>query len=217
MSPQPPENAITSTSAALVRELRGRTQTEREMFGALQHELRRIARAKMRHERSDHTLQPTALVNEAFLKLHRSELPADFWNDPTNALRLIAHAMEQILNDWADGYRAQKRGGAVKKRVPLDENQAREFAKNEDLPKLDSDLLVSPQQAEEIMGVREALALLRKSAPRQADIVQLQFYGGLTQDEVATILSVSLETVKLDTRKAKAFLKVHLTDPHQQS
>jgi len=187
------------------------------MFGALQHELRRIARAKMRHERSDHTLQPTALVNEAFLKLHRSELPADFWNDPTNALRLIAHAMEQILNDWADGYRAQKRGGAVKKRVPLDENQAREFAKNEDLPKLDSDLLVSPQQAEEIMGVREALALLRKSAPRQADIVQLQFYGGLTQDEVATILSVSLETVKLDTRKAKAFLKVHLTDPHQQS
>jgi len=217
MSSQPLENDVASTSAALVRELRGRTQTEREMFGTLQHELRRIARAKMRHERSDHTLQPTALVNEAFLKIHRSELPADFWNDPTRALRLIAHAMEQILNDWAYGYRAQKRGGARRRRVPLDENQAHEFGKNEDLPKFDSALLVSSKQAEEIIGVREALAVLRKAAPRQADIVQLQFYGGLTQDEIATILSVSLETVKLDTRKAKAFLKAHLTESHQQS
>jgi len=212
MSPQPQEgNDLTPISAALVEELRGRTQTEREMFTALQHELRRIARAKMRHERSDHTLQPTALVNEAFLKIRGSQLPVDFWDDPQKALRLIAHAMEQILNDSADSYRARKRGGAQKRRVPLDENQAREFAKGEELPKLDSDLLVGPEQAEEIIGVREALALLRKVAPRQANVVQLQFYGGLTQDEVASLLSVSVETVKLDTRKAKAFLKSHLT------
>jgi DNA-directed RNA polymerase specialized sigma24 family protein len=92
-----------------------------------------------------------------------------------------------------------------------------ERTKGEDLPKLDSDLLVSPEQAEEIIGVREALSLFRKAAPRQADVLQLQFYGGLTQDEVAGVLDVSVETVNLDSRKAKAFLKAHLTEFGQRS
>lgn len=118
--------------------------------------------------------------------------------------------MEQVLNDWADAYHAGKRGGLTRKRVPLDENQRREFGQSEDPAKLDRALMLSPQQSEEILGVREALVALRKTAPRQADVVQLQFYGGLTQEEVAKALQLSVETVKLDTKKAKAFLKVKL-------
>src|SRR5438477_6819897 len=83
-----------SISRRLVAELRNRSQSEREVFASLQQELRRIARNKMRFERSDHTLQPTALVNEAFIKIFKSPLPSDFWDDPRRALRLIAHSME---------------------------------------------------------------------------------------------------------------------------
>jgi RNA polymerase sigma-70 factor, ECF subfamily len=206
-------SAEQATAAALIRELRSATVSERDMFGSLQQEIRRIARAKMRHERSDHTLQPTALVNEAFIKMYKTSLPADFWDDPSKALRLIAHAMEQILNDHADARNAQKRGGADRRRVPLDENQAREFAPNADAsPLLDSELLVAPEQSEKVLAVRELISKLRQDAPRQAEILRLQFHCGLTQDEVAGILGVSVETVKLDTRKAKAFLKARLQE-----
>jgi RNA polymerase sigma factor (TIGR02999 family) len=165
----------------------------------------------MRHERQSHTLQPTALVNEAFLKIQSARLPAEFWMDEGKVLGIVAHAMEQILNDWADAHSAKKRGGQHRRRVHLDENQAQEFAEGENVLRLDSGLLMKPEQSEEVLGVREALTALRRAAPRQARIMQLQFYGGLTQNEVATALGLSVETIKIETRKAKAFLKVHLT------
>jgi RNA polymerase sigma factor (sigma-70 family) len=120
--------------------------------------------------------------------------------------------MEQILNDQADAHRAKKRGGANRQRVPLDERQAREFVESASWVQLDSELLIKPEQSEEIVAVREALRLLRHISPRQALVTELQFYSGLTQEEVATALDVSLETVKADSRKAKVFLKVHLTE-----
>jgi hypothetical protein len=86
--------------------------SDREIFASLRTELRRIARAKMRFERPDHTLQATALVNEAFIKLFKTDQPAEIWADSSQALRLIANAMEQILNDHADAHNAYKRGGA---------------------------------------------------------------------------------------------------------
>ena len=187
--------------------------SDREIFVTLRSELRRIARAKMRFERPDHTLQPTALVNEAFIKLFSGNLSQDFWTDPSRALRLIAHAMEEILNDHADAHRAQKRGGAQKQRVPIDEQQAREFGDGDLRIRIDSELLVRPEQSETVLGVRKALELLRKSSPREARVLQLQFYGGLTQEEIAAVLDVSLETVKLDTRKAKVFVKAQLASP----
>jgi len=187
--------------------------SDHEIFVTLRSELRRIARAKMRFERPDHTLQPTALVNEAFIKLFSANLSADFWEDSSRAMRLIAHAMEEILNDHADAHRAQKRGGAHKQRVPLDEQQAREFGDGELNIRIDPDLLVRPEQSATVLGVRKALQLLRKASPREARVLQLQFYGGLTQEEVAAALGVSLETVKLDSRKAKAFVKTHLESP----
>jgi RNA polymerase sigma-70 factor (ECF subfamily) len=186
---------------------------DREIFASLQKQLRNIARSKMRLERPDHTLQATALVNEAYIKIFKSELPVDFWADSARAVRLIAHAMEEILNDHADAHKALKRGGAGKERVPLNEDQAREFADGEAKVGIDPDLLIKPEQSETVLGVRKALELLRKSSPRAARVLQLQFYGGLTQEEIAAVLDVSLETVKLDTRKAKAFVKEHMGPP----
>jgi ECF sigma factor len=94
--------------AAFISELRSRSRTDRQIFESLHQDLRRLARAKMRRERPDHTLQATALVNEVFLKLFRTPLPSDFWDDPARAVRFIANAMEQILNR-----------GIVKLRRPL--------------------------------------------------------------------------------------------------
>ena len=206
-----PQASPETLSRRLLVELRSQSQSEKEIFASLRHELRRIARAKMRLERPDHTLQPTALVNEAFIKIFKGRVPSGFWEDPSHALKLIAHGMEQILNDYADAYKAGKRGGKIRKRVPMDEEQAQEFAQNEVPANLDSALLVNPEQSESILGVREALRLLRRTSTRQAEVLQLQFYGGLTQEEVASALGLSLKTIKLDTRKAKAFLQLHLS------
>jgi len=189
--------------------------TEREIFESLRFELRRIARAKMRFERPDHTLQPTALVNEAFIKLFGAHLAPDFWEDSSRAMRIIAHAMEEILNDHADAYGAKKRGGAQKQRVPIDEQQARDFGDGEIEVQIDSELLVRPEQSETVLGVRKALEMLRKESPREARVLQLHFYGGLTLEEIAAALGVSLETVKLDSRKAKAFVKAQLASPEK--
>jgi RNA polymerase sigma-70 factor, ECF subfamily len=184
--------------------------SDREIFASLRSELRRIARAKMRFERPDHTLQPTALVNEAFIKLFKSDVAPDFWADSSQALRLIANAMEQILNDHADAHNAHKRGGAEKQRVPIDEQQARELGGGDPKIGIDTELLVRSEQCEKVLGVRKVLELLRKASPREARVLQLRFYCGLTQEEIAAVLGVSLETVKLDARKAKAFMKAHL-------
>jgi RNA polymerase sigma-70 factor, ECF subfamily len=184
--------------------------SDREIFASLRSELRRIARAKMRFERPDHTLQPTALVNEAFIKLFKSDVAPDFWADSSQALRLIANAMEQILNDHADAHHAHKRGGAEKQRVPIDEQQARELGGVDPKVGIDTELLVRSEQCEKVLGVRKVLELLRKASPREARVLQLRFYCGLTQEEIAAVLGVSLETVKLDARKAKAFMKAHL-------
>jgi RNA polymerase sigma-70 factor (ECF subfamily) len=184
--------------------------SDREIFASLRTELRRIARAKMRFERPDHTLQPTALVNEAFIKLFKTPVSSDFWEDSSKALRLIANAMEQILNDHADAYNARKRGGAQKQRVPIDELQAQEFGEGYLKVRIDSELQVKSQQCEKVLAVRKVLELLRKDSPREARVLQLRFYCGLTEEEIAAVLGVSLETVKLDVRKAKVFMKAHL-------
>lgn len=205
------DNSPEELGALLVEQLRHQSESDRQVFASLQHELRRIARAKMRGERPNHTLQPTALVNEAFLKIFKGHLALDFWTDPTCALKLVAHAMEQILNDHADAYRAQKRGGPERRQVPLNDEQAREFFDSDSFAPPDSALLIKPEQSESILGVREAIRLLRKTSPRQASVIQLQYYGGLTQEEVSASLGISVESVKLDTRKAKAFLRVHLS------
>jgi RNA polymerase sigma-70 factor, ECF subfamily len=95
-------------------------------------------------------------------------------------------------------------------RVPLDQAQASEMSPGETLGLLDEGLLVRPEQSEEVIGVHKAMENLAKIAPRQAQVVQLQFFGGLTQEEIAAVLEVSVETVKLDWRKAKGYLQLCL-------
>jgi RNA polymerase sigma-70 factor (ECF subfamily) len=184
--------------------------SDHDIFVSLQSELRRIAGAMMRSERGDHTLQPTALANEAFMKLFKRHVSSDTWADSARAIRLLSHAMKEILIDHANAHTAAKRGGKNQQRVPIDEEQARELGDGEIKNRVDSSLLVPPERSDEVLAVGEGLERLRKKSPRQARVLELQFFCELTQAEVAGVLGVSLETVKLDTRKAKSFLKPFL-------
>jgi len=196
-------------SSELLEDLRAHTLTDRDMFALLQTELKRRARRKMASERPDHTLQATALVNEAFLRIfHNGD--ASRWEDEGHAIHTISRAMERILIDHASARIAAKRGGK-QNRVPLDQGQSEEFGGGVQRERLDEELLVEPEQSERVLGVREALSDLEKEAPRRARVVRLQFYGGLTQDEIAAILGVSTETVKLDWKKAREYLKQKLS------
>jgi RNA polymerase sigma factor (TIGR02999 family) len=199
-----------SQANALLIELRKQSESEQEVFASLQYELRRIARAKMRFERPDHTLQPTALVNEAFIKLFKSSSIPHLAND-YSALRLIARVMEQVLKDYADAHKAAKRGGGQQRRVFIDDQQGQELPAGDALVPISPSLVVNPVQSEDILVVRDAINALAETSPRQAEVIRLQYYGGLTQEEIAAALDVSIETVKLDWRKAKAFLKAYIS------
>jgi hypothetical protein len=169
-----PMNAGTEADIgeSLLGELRSHSQSDREAFSALHTELRRIAHAKMRSERRDHTLQPTALVNEAFIKIFKGNLTPEFWIDRSRAIRYIVHSISQILNDHADAYRSLKRGGD-RVRAPLDQEQHLDTEPSGRRPRIDPALLVTPESSERVLAVREAVAILRKTAPRQADIIEL--------------------------------------------
>ncbi|MFO0828986.1 MAG: ECF-type sigma factor [Phycisphaerales bacterium] len=152
-------------------------------------ELRRLAGSLLRNERVDHTLQPTALVHEAYLKL--ADETGTRWRDPTQFRALAATAMRRILVDHARGHRAAKRGGAnlERRRVELDELTD-----------------ATPNHAAELLALDEALARLAELEPRQARVVELRFFGGLTLEEVATVLDVSRATVTNDWAVARAWL-----------
>jgi RNA polymerase sigma factor (TIGR02999 family) len=152
-------------------------------------ELHRVAQAYMRHERRDHTLQPTALVHEAFLRL--SEGASVNWTDRAHFFRLAARAMRRILTDHARRIRAAKRGGGGK--VPLRESK----------------LMVEGRDLD-VLALDEVLGRLAELDPRQATIVELRFFGGLTVEETAATLDLAPITVKRDWRSARAWLKSEL-------
>jgi RNA polymerase sigma factor (TIGR02999 family) len=154
-------------------------------------ELRKIAAARMKLERGNHTLQPTALVHEAYLRL--ADQPSPIWKDRARILGLAAHAMRHILVDHARARIAGKRGaGAVQ--VTLDEA-----------------LASRPQSQVDILAVDEALTQLAAFAPRQAKILELHFFSGLTFDEIAIQLNVSARTIKRDWTMARAWLHGELS------
>ena len=153
-------------------------------------ELRRIAAAYLRRERRDHTLQPTALVHEAYLRLIDQSI-ADC-HSRAQFFAIAAKLMRQILVDHARRNRRIKRGGANK--VALDD--AGDVRQQE--PQVD------------LLALNEALEKLTELDPRQGRIVELRFFGGLTEEEIAEILNVSTITVKRDWRIAKAALHHHL-------
>ena len=149
-------------------------------------ELRRLARAYMAKERAGHTLQPTALVNEAYLRLinvHQIQ-----WQNRAHFIAMAARTMRRILVDSARARGNEKRGGGIEK-VPLDD-VALELAAS----------------ATDVLRVDEALQALAAIYPRQHDVVELRFFGGLTVEETAEVLGISPDTVKRDWRFAKLWL-----------
>jgi RNA polymerase sigma factor (TIGR02999 family) len=172
-----------------------RAQTEPELFEVIYSELRKIARAYMRKERPDHTLQTTALVNEAYVRLFQGQ-PLH-WENLKHVFCMMAQTMRRILVDHARTHNAEKRGGE-QRRLSLDEAIA-----------------VAEAKSEQVIAVDEALERLGKLHPRQEQVVNLRFFGRLTVEEAAAVLDISPETVKLDWRFAKAWLQHELGTLHR--
>jgi len=149
-------------------------------------ELRRLAHHYMKGERPDHTLQTTALVNEAYLRL--ADQTASNWQSRAHFFAVAARAMRQILVSYARSNRAQKRGGGVA-RIELDESA-----------------ILSPEQSKEIVDLHEALERLGTLDSRKARVVELKYFGGLNYDEIAEVMKVSTVTVRRDWVFAKAWL-----------
>lgn len=160
-------------------------------------ELRRLARGQLRKERADHTLQPTALVHEAYVRL-ADRMKAQ-WNDRAHFYAVAAKVMRQILVDHARRHAASKRGGEAV-RVPLDDLQ-----------------LAEDSRATRLLALDEALERLRMMDERKARIIELRYFGGLTIDECAEVLGVSTPTVVGDTRKARAWLFKELSTERMAS
>ena len=149
-------------------------------------ELRRLAHHYMEGERPDHTLQTTALVNEAYLRLINQTNPN--WQSRAHFFAVAARAMRQILVSYARSNRAKKRGGGGA-RIELDESA-----------------IMSPEQSNEIVQVHEALEKLATLDERKAQVVELKYFGGLNHDEIAEVLKVSTMTVRRDWVFAKTWL-----------
>jgi RNA polymerase sigma-70 factor, ECF subfamily len=176
---------------------RGDPQAASKLIPVVYQELRRLAAGYMRRERPDHTLQPTALVHEAYVKL-LAQRSVD-WQGRAHFFGVAAQLMRRILIDHARGHLRQKRGG-LQQKISLDEA-----------------LVFSAQQSAEILAVDESLKRLAKLDPRQARIVELRFFGGLNIEETAEVLKVSAKTVQRDWSVARAWLyadikKCHGTD-----
>jgi len=155
-------------------------------------ELRRLARAYMRRERSGHTLQTTALINEAYVRLIDERRVR--WQNRAHFYGLTARLMRRILVDFSRERNYQKRGGGAL-RVTFEETRIKEMPRDPDLLALD-----------------EALTELAQQDERKAAVVEMRFFGGLTEKEVAVALSVSPETARRDWRLAKSWLLRRLTD-----
>jgi RNA polymerase sigma-70 factor, ECF subfamily len=149
-------------------------------------ELRRLAAYYLRQERSDHTLQATALVHEAYLRLV-DQRHMD-WNNRNHFFGVAAHLMRRILLMHAREHRAAKRGGAAQK-ISLDETA-----------------IFSPAQAEELVYLDELLTRLAALDAQQERVVELRFFAGLSVEETAELMGISPATVKRDWAMAKAWL-----------
>jgi len=171
---------------ALLREWRsGNEHALEPLMAKVYDELRRLAGGRMRHERPDHTLQPTELVHEAFLRLVGADVD---WRDRAHFLAVAASTMRRILVDHAKAKSRAKRGGGVPVE-PLDERRV-------PAPELPADL-------EALDDAMEALAAID---PRKGRLVELYFFGGLTFEELGCVLGVSRASAHRELELAKAWL-----------
>ncbi len=174
---------------------RGNHDAANQLMPLVYEELRRLAARHMRRERPDHTLQATALVHEAYLRLVKQR--AADWRDRAHFYGIAALMMRRILKDHARMYQAAKSKGAHEV-IPLDEAA-----------------VFSPQPSEEILRFDESLERLTELDPRQGKIVELRFFGGLSIEETAHLLGISPRTVKREWSVAKAWLHRDLKCSHE--
>jgi RNA polymerase sigma factor (TIGR02999 family) len=163
-----------------------------QLFPIVYGELRALAARHLGRERRDHTLQPTALVHEAFLKLAGERNQR--WQSHGHFLGLAATAMRRILIDHAVRRNAEKRGGG-RERTQLFEAAS-----------------LFEERAEDLLALDEALQKLDALDPRKARLVELRFFAGLNEEEAASALGVSARTVERDWRVAKAWLRKEIDD-----
>jgi RNA polymerase sigma-70 factor, ECF subfamily len=162
-----------------------------ELVPLVYEELRRIAIARLRRERSDHTLQATALVHEAYIKL-AGQSDAQ-WQNRSQFFGVASQVMRRIVVDYARAQLRSRRGGRPRK------------------VSLDDVVLVSPDRTQEVLAVHESLLKLEKLDPRQSRVVELRYFGGLSVDEIAEVVGVTPRTVARDLNMAKAWLYGNLS------
>jgi RNA polymerase sigma factor (TIGR02999 family) len=174
----------------LMRSNQGDDAALAELTPLVYEELRRLAHHHMSAQRPDHTLQTTALVNEAYLRLADQTNPR--WQNRAHFFAVAARAMRQILVSYARSQQSQKRGGGALK-VGLDQAA-----------------LVSPEQSQEIVDLHEALERLAALDLRKAQVVELKYFGGLNYDEMAEVLKISRITARRDWEFARLWLYTEL-------
>jgi RNA polymerase sigma factor (TIGR02999 family) len=176
----------TNITALLRRASAGDREAEEELLPRIYTELKRLAASYLRKERPGHTLQATALVHEAYIKLtDHAEMD---WQGRNHFFALAAHTMRHVLTDHARTRNAVKRGGACAK-ISLNEQ-----------------LLVTEEECSMLTNLDEALEDLSEIEPRQARIVEMRYFGGLSEEEIGEMLGLSSRTVKRDWKKARAWL-----------
>jgi RNA polymerase sigma-70 factor (ECF subfamily) len=168
----------------------GQRDAESQLLTIVYDELRRLAARYLRRERPDHTLQATALVHEAYLKLAGREAS---WQNRAHFFGVAAQVMRHILVDHARVHRAEKRGSGNGK------------------VSLDDVVLVSSAKSREILDLDEALTRLAQVDPRQARVVELRFFAGMSVEETAEVLGFTTRTVNRDWRMAQAWLQRELS------
>ena len=156
----------------------------------LYNELRQIAHRRLRGERPDHTLNTTALVHEAYVKL--VGLDRITWQNRAHFLAIAAQAMRRVLVDYAVGRKTQKRGGLLH-RVPIDET-----------------MLVTSQRADALIALDSAIQRLEAISPRLSRIVECRYFGGMSIEETAESLDLSPATIKREWNVARAWLNREL-------
>ena len=182
----PDEAAPSHVTQLLIDWSNGDENALRRLIPLVHEELRRVARRHMAHERAQHTLQATALVNEAYVRL--VDIRQVKWQNRAHFFAMSARLMRRILVDVARSRRYQKRGGGAQQ-VSLHEAMA-----------------VSPEPGADLVRLDEALTALAAVDQRKAQVVEMRFFGGLSVEETAEALHVSRDTVMRDWKLAKAWL-----------
>jgi RNA polymerase sigma factor (TIGR02999 family) len=185
-------------TAWLKRLNEGHPQAQEKLAPMVIDELRRLARHYMANERVGHTLQPTALVNEAYLRMAGYQNLN--WKGRSHFIGVAAAVMRQVLIDYARKRLAMKRGGDQEE-VPLDDDWES----------------LSVEQSEELLDLHSALQRLEKMNPRHSKIVELKYFGGLSIDEIAEVLGVSSITVKRDWTVVRSWLRAELKGLRESS